>query len=220
MTLIVFQVITQTISSTLHWFGLCFGIRTWAGPNPRQWPWLVGTTIVSAAWLVAIMLLAANNFFGNVVLPPRIPMAMGITLAFGYLLLLSTSFRGIIAAIPQHWLIGIQTFRVLGGVFIVRYLQGEMPGFFAIPAGVGDVLTGIFAPLVAYWLYSGKSYGRCRRHRRYSAGGVTSERLANRQCGLRRWIRCGGAAGGRGCRGDGAVHGASGAARRDVAGQG
>ena len=160
MTLIVFQVITQTISSTLHWFGLCFGIRTWAGPNPRRWPWLVGTTIVSAAWLLAIMLLAANNFFGSDVLPPRIPMAMVLTLAFGYLLLLSTSFRGIIAAIPQHWLIGIQTFRVLGGVFIVRFLQGEMPGFFAIPAGVGDVLTGIFAPLVAYWLYSGKSYAR------------------------------------------------------------
>jgi hypothetical protein len=51
-------------------------------------------------------------------------------------------------------------FRVLGGVFIVRYLQGEIPGFFAIPAGVGDLLTGIFAPLVAYWLYSGKSYAR------------------------------------------------------------
>jgi hypothetical protein len=47
---------------------------------------------------------------------------------------------------------------------------------------------------------------------RYSAGGVTSEHLANRQCGLRRWIRCGGAAGGCGCRGGGAVHGASGAA--------
>ena len=87
-------------------------------------------------------------------------MAMVSTLAFGCLLLLSTSFRGIIAAIPQHWLIGIQTFRVLGGVFIVRYLQGEMPGFFAIPAGVGDGLTGIVNLLVAYWLYSGKSYGR------------------------------------------------------------
>ena len=160
MTLIVFQIITQTISSMLHWFGLCFGIRTWAGPNPHRWPWLVGTTIVSAAWLLAIMLLAANNFFGNAGLPPRIPMAMVLTLAVGYFLLLSTSFRGIIAAIPQHWLIGIQTFRVLGGVFIVRYLQGEIPGFFAIPAGVGDVLTGIFAPFVAYWLYSGKSYGR------------------------------------------------------------
>ncbi len=160
MTLIIIQVVSQTVSSTLHWLGLCFGIRTWAGPNPHRWPWLVITTIVSAAWLLAIMLLAANNFFGNDGLPPRIPMAMVLTLAFGYLLLLSTSFRGIIASIPQHWLIGIQTFRILGGVFIVRYLQGEIPAFFAIPAGVGDVLTGIFAPLVAYWLYSGKSYAR------------------------------------------------------------
>jgi hypothetical protein len=40
---------------------------------------------VSAAWLLAIMLLAANNFFGNDGLPPRIPMAMVLTLAFGYL---------------------------------------------------------------------------------------------------------------------------------------
>src|ERR1700732_5487920 len=113
MTLIVLQVITQTPSPPLPWFGRCFGMRTWAGPNPRRWPWLVGTTIVSATWLLAIMLLAANNFFGNDGLPPRIPMAMVLTLAFGYLLLLSTSFRGIIAGIPQHWLLGIQTFRVL-----------------------------------------------------------------------------------------------------------
>jgi hypothetical protein len=31
---------------------------------------------------------------------------------------------------------------------------------FAIPAGVGDVLTGIFAPLVAYWWFAGKPYAR------------------------------------------------------------
>jgi fatty acid desaturase len=31
---------------------------------------------------------------------------------------------------------------------------------FAIPAGVGDVLTGLFAPLVAYWLVAGKPYAR------------------------------------------------------------
>jgi len=40
------------------------------------------------------------------------------------------------------------------------------------------------------------------------------------QIGLRRWIRGGGAAGGGACRGGDGVHGASGAARRDVAGQG
>ena len=111
------------------------------------------------------MLFAANNFFRNDVVPPRIPSAMLITLSTGYLLLFSASFRGIIGAIPQHRLIGIQAFRILGGLFLVRYLQGEVPALFAIPAGVGDLLTGIFAPLVAYWWYSGKPYARRRSNR-------------------------------------------------------
>ena len=34
MTLIVFQVITQTISSILHWFGLCFGVQDLGRPEP------------------------------------------------------------------------------------------------------------------------------------------------------------------------------------------
>lgn len=83
-----------------------------------------------------------------------------MTLAAGYFLLLSSTFRAIIGGIPQHWLIGIQTFRILGGVFLVRYFQGELPGLFAIPAGIGDVLTGLLAPLVAYWWVAGKPYAR------------------------------------------------------------
>lgn len=160
MTLILFQTIVQSISSTLQWLGLYFGISAWAGSSSRKWPWIVGTAIVSATWLIAIVLLASNNFFRNDVLPPRIPTALGVTLICGYLLLFSKSFRGIIGAIPQHWLIGIQTFRVLGGIFLVRYIQGELPASFAFPAGIGDILTGIFAPLVAYWWYTGKPYAR------------------------------------------------------------
>jgi hypothetical protein len=30
----------------------------------------------------------------------------------------------------------------------------------AIPAGIGDILTGIFAPLVAYWWFAAKPYAR------------------------------------------------------------
>lgn len=160
MTLILFQIIVQSIGSTFQWLGLYFGIRAWAGESPRKWPWIVGTAIVSATWLIAIALLASNNFFRNDVLPPRIPTAMVVTLLCGYLLLFSKSFRGIIAAIPQHWLIGIQTFRLLGGLILVRYFQNELPALFAFPAGIGDILTGAFAPLVAYWWYSGKPYAR------------------------------------------------------------
>lgn len=160
MTLILFQIIVQSIGSTFQWLGLYFGIRAWAGESSRKWPWIVGTAIVSATWLIAIALLASNNFFRNDVLPPRIPTAMAVTLLCGYLLLFSKSFRGIIAAIPQHWLIGIQTFRLLGGLILVRYFQGELPTLFAFPAGIGDILTGASAPLVAYWWYSGKPYAR------------------------------------------------------------
>jgi hypothetical protein len=158
MTLILLQAIIQSISSTLYWIGLCVGIRVLPGNQSRRRRWAVGSAVVLLVSLVGVMLLAANDVFRPDT--PRIPVALLATLAAGYLLLLSRTFRAIIAGVPQHWLIAIQTFRILGGVFLVRYFQGELPGLFAIPAGVGDVLTGLFAPLVAYWWIAGKPYAR------------------------------------------------------------
>lgn len=158
MTLILLQAIIQSISSTLYWIGLYVGIRALPGDGSRRLRWTFGSAVVLVAWLIGIMLLAANGVFRTDV--PRIPFALLTTLAAGYLLLLSPTFRAVIAGIPQHWLIAIQTFRVLGGVFLIRYFEGELPGVFAIPAGVGDVLTGVFAPLVAYWWVAGKPYAR------------------------------------------------------------
>src|ERR1051326_7896769 len=160
MTLILFQAIIQSISSTLHWVGFYVAIRALPGDQWRRRRWAFGSAIILAAWLVGVALLAANGFFRFDVWPRGVPTALVMTLGTGYLFLLSPTFREIIAAIPQHLLIGIQTFRILGGVFLVRYFQGELPGLFAIPAGVGDVLTGIFAPLVAYWWFAGKPYAR------------------------------------------------------------
>jgi hypothetical protein len=33
------------------------------------------------------------------------------------------------------------------------HVQGVLPGNFALPAGIGDTLTGLTAPVVAYWVY-------------------------------------------------------------------
>jgi hypothetical protein len=160
MTLILLQAMIQSIASTLQWLGFYVGVRSLPGDPWRRRRWAVGSAIMFAAWLVGIMLLAGNGFFRFDVWPRGIPAALVATLAVGYLFLLPPTFRAIVAGIPQHWLIGIQTFRILGGVFLVRYFQGELPGIFAIPAGVGDVLTGIFAPVVAYWWFAGKPYAR------------------------------------------------------------
>ena len=160
MLLVVFQAIVQTVSSTLHWLGFYVGIQVLPGGKTRRWRWGVGSAVIAGAWLIGVFLLAAANFFHNDVMPPRIPMVLATTLVFGYLLLLSPAVRRIIAAVPQHRLIGIQGFRVLGSVFLVRYFAGQLPGLFAIPAGIGDVATGLLAPFVAYAWYSGKPYAR------------------------------------------------------------
>ena len=118
MSLILIVTIFQAASSTLTWLGLYVGIRALPVARARQSRWIIGSAAVSAAWLVGVFLLGGADVFRNDVLPPRIPMALVATLLAGYLLLLSPTFRRIVAAVPQHWLIGIQTFRILGGVWL------------------------------------------------------------------------------------------------------
>jgi len=158
MSLILIQTIVQAVSSTLTWVGFYAGIRALPGASARRSRWIVGSAAVAAAWLVGVFLLGAAGAFRSE--GPRIPLALAATLVLGYLLLLSPTFRRIVAAVPQHWLIAIQTFRILGGVFLVRYFAGELPGLFALPAGIGDVATGLLAPFVAYAWYRGKPYAR------------------------------------------------------------
>jgi len=160
MSLILIVTIFQAASSTLTWLGLYVGIRALPVARARQSRWIIGSAAVSAAWLVGVFLLGGADVFRNDVLPPRIPMALVATLLAGYLLLLSPTFRHIVAAVPQHWLIGIQTFRILGGLWLARYFAGQLPGLFALPAGIGDVATGVLAPFVAYAWYSDKPYAR------------------------------------------------------------
>jgi hypothetical protein len=55
----------------------------------------------------------------------------------------------IIEAVPQHWLVGVQLYRALGAIFLVLYGMGKLPGLFTWPAGLGDVLVGVVAPVIA-----------------------------------------------------------------------
>ena len=54
--------------------------------------------------------------------------------------------------LSQNWLIGLQLFRVIGGVFLIEMILGHIPGIFAYPAGLGDILVGLVAlgVLLAY----------------------------------------------------------------------
>jgi hypothetical protein len=44
----------------------------------------------------------------------------------------------------------IQFYRAIGVVFLILWAGNYLPGAFALPAGLGDVATGLAAPIVAY----------------------------------------------------------------------
>jgi tetratricopeptide (TPR) repeat protein len=74
-----------------------------------------------------------------------IPFATAVIALFA-----SKNLRVINAATPSAWLIAIQTYRIAGIMFVFPFLTyGIIPAGFAYPAGIGDALTGIFAPIVA-----------------------------------------------------------------------
>jgi hypothetical protein len=73
-----------------------------------------------------------------------IPIAAGVALFWRW-----PALQKLIDRVPQSWVVGIQVFRVEGAVFLTLYAGGWLPGAFALPAGVGDVIVGLLAPIVA-----------------------------------------------------------------------
>jgi len=61
----------------------------------------------------------------------------------------SESIARLVSAIPLHWLVAAQVYRVAGGIVLVLWAEGRMPWQFALPAGIGDVATASAAVAVA-----------------------------------------------------------------------
>jgi hypothetical protein len=59
-------------------------------------------------------------------------------------------FRGWFLDRPlsQHWLIGLQLWRAIGGVFLIEMSRQHIPAIFAVPAGVGDLFVAGLAAVV------------------------------------------------------------------------
>jgi hypothetical protein len=110
--------------------------------------WSVAALLV--IWFFAALLSARLGFYQAS--PARIP-----TIQYGLLIPIAAGvvlfwrwpvLRRIIASVPQEWIVSVQFYRVLGLIFLVLYAGGRLPGAFALPAGCGDVLVGLLAPIV------------------------------------------------------------------------
>jgi hypothetical protein len=108
-------------------------------------------SVILVAWFGVALVLSWMEFFRGA--PGRIPaVELGIFIPFivGRIALWrATRLTRIIDIVPQSWLVGVQVYRIVGLVFVVLWGFGKLPGSFALPAGLGDFLVGILAPVVA-----------------------------------------------------------------------
>lgn len=145
------------ILAFLFWFMVSRGVATLELTQGRKTAIRLLLAAVLTGWFVVILTLAQTGALSNLVL---LGVAIAIPIITATLLLFNPTYRQIIGAIPQHWLIGTHALRNIGFVFLVLADMHLIPDDFAVPAGYGDVLVGLLAPLVAYLYFLRKPYAK------------------------------------------------------------
>jgi hypothetical protein len=142
--------------------GLWLGLeRTDLTPVQRRTTWLA-IMVPFTFWAAVAWTAAINGVFRTTASPlPLLPLAIFLPIIIGApLLLLSKRVGQLLDAMPTTWLVALQLYRVFGSQWLAYWLRGLLPGLWALPAGTGDVLTGLFAVSAAIALAAGTAEGR------------------------------------------------------------
>jgi hypothetical protein len=146
----ILRPLVMTIALGLVWLGAAH----MPAPAKSRYTTASVLSVVFIGWeVVAQYLGAANTYLATIENPPAMPtilLGLLIPLAVAAIgLWQSDSIARLVSAIPLHWLVAAQVYRVAGGVFLVLWADGRLPWQFALPAGIGDVTTGVVAVVVA-----------------------------------------------------------------------
>jgi hypothetical protein len=146
----ILRPLVMTIALGLIWLGAAH----MPAPAKSRYTTAGVLSVVFIGWeAVAQYLGAANTYLATIENPPAVP-----TILFGLLIPLavaaiglwqSDSIARLVSAIPLHWLVAAQVYRVAGGIFLVLWAAGRLPWQFALPAGTG---TSRPASLPSSWL--------------------------------------------------------------------
>ena len=124
---------------------------------------VVATAVGLTAWYaIANAIAVAGGFRGDGIASARFPVigyGVGMPVALGLAALVTvTPLRQlVIAAEIQPALIAVQSYRLIAGaVFLALMLMNQLPAIFAIPAGGGDFLVGLFAFGIARSVRAGR----------------------------------------------------------------
>lgn len=138
---------------TLAVLGLIWtGAYRMEGPARSRYTTAGALSVTLLAWLaIAQYFGAANMYFAATdTAVPTLLLGLTIPLMIAAAgLWLSGAIASLVSAIPLRWLVAAQVYRVAGGIFLVLWADGRLPWQFALPAGIGDVMTGLLAVFLA-----------------------------------------------------------------------
>src|SRR5579863_10149462 len=162
-SLAVFGFVTQAtvLAVLLYGFGRALE-RAQSSVHVRRQVWL-SITVVILAWYGVVSGLAIHDAFraSPTARSPMLPIFILAPVIFAlWLILRSEAMTKAVDATPLSWLVGLQVYRAIGGVFLVLWGTGQLPWQFAVPAGVGDVLVGLTAIPIAMAAATDSAVGR------------------------------------------------------------
>ena len=130
--------------------------RTGLPVRDRRRSFWRGSALLVAWFFAALVTSWSGSYQGALSRVPTLQYALLIPIVVGVALFRRWSaFKRIIDSVPQRWIVSVQVYRVMGLIFLVLYAGGRLPGAFAVPAGVNDVVVGLFAPIVGIACVSG-----------------------------------------------------------------
>jgi len=112
---------------------------------------VAGTVICIAAWMALTGLPAAKGFFANFSsFPPRLLFVIIFPLPVIIIIARSKKLGAILKAIPAHWLIAMQAFRIAVELLLLKsYTTGLLPKQMTFEGWNFDILSGVLAIPVA-----------------------------------------------------------------------
>jgi hypothetical protein len=151
----------QLMAHGLIALGLWLGLEsTDLTSDQRRTTWLA-VMIPYTLWMAVAWSGAINGVFRTGTRLPALPLAIFLPVIIGApLLLLSKRVGKVLDAMPASWLVALQLYRIFGSQWLAYWLRGLLPGLWALPAGTGDVLTGLFAVPAAIAVATSTAGGR------------------------------------------------------------
>jgi hypothetical protein len=117
-----------------------------------------GAAVVLGGWFTASAVIAGHGWY-HARLGHQVPWMPVAVVGFLGLLLALRRIPVVARALAAPGMVSRlelpHSFRVAGVAFLLAMALGHLPALFALPAGLGDIATGIAAPLVARMLAQG-----------------------------------------------------------------